>query len=230
MTELIPLKKEIIFKTKIGEVTNIDVEHDYKINDDSVNGRIILSGTYKMTEASLIEEEYYYEIPFSIGIGEDIIKESINIEISDFKYEIEKDIMRIDAELEFICKKEEKVQKNIYDGFGELSDLLEENNDEDFEKEFKENTNSLIVDGSKNLIINEEKNEIQSNVTLDNITNNFINNDEKYDIYKVYIVREGDTIDTICTKFNIKHNELKEYNNLTEINIGDKIIIPSFDE
>ena len=60
MKEIIPLKKDIIFKTKIGEITNISLEHDYKILDDLVEGEVNINGTYKMTEASVIDEEFEY--------------------------------------------------------------------------------------------------------------------------------------------------------------------------
>ena len=46
MKEIIPLKKDIIFKTKIGEITNISLEHDYKILDDLVEGEVNINGTY----------------------------------------------------------------------------------------------------------------------------------------------------------------------------------------
>ena len=69
MKEIIPLKKDIIFKTKVAEVTSINLEHDYKILDDIVEGTVYLSGTYKMTEASVIEEDFVYNIPFSIAIS-----------------------------------------------------------------------------------------------------------------------------------------------------------------
>lgn len=63
MKEIIPLKKDIIFKTKIGEITNISLEHDYKILDDLVEGEVNINGTYKMTEASVIDEEFEYKVP-----------------------------------------------------------------------------------------------------------------------------------------------------------------------
>ena len=72
MKEIIPLKKDIVFKTKIAEVTSINLEHDYKILDDMVEGTVYLSGSYKMTEASVIEEDFVYNIPFSIAISKRI--------------------------------------------------------------------------------------------------------------------------------------------------------------
>jgi len=49
------------------------------------------------------------------------------------------------------------------------------------------------------------------------------NND--YTPYKVYIVREGDTIESIIEKYKVTRETLEQYNNL-EININDKLIIP----
>ncbi len=53
-----------------------------------------------------------------------------------------------------------------------------------------------------------------------------VNNDNKYKSYTVYIVRENDTIDSIIKKYNTSKDKLEQYNNLDNINIGDKIIIP----
>ena len=211
MRELIPIKKDIIFKSRVAEIITIDVEHDFKINDDMVDGKLMLSGTYKMTEASLIEEDFYYEIPFSIAISSEIVKESINLEISDFKYSMEKDVIKINAELEFTCDKEEYMEEEYV-------------KNESLENYFM---NDEI---SKDVEINEEVKNINTDDTVNNLTNTFLNTDEKYNTYKVYIVREGDTIDTICAKYNVKYEDIKDYNNLTEINIGDKIIIPFINE
>ena len=50
--------------------------------------------------------------------------------------------------------------------------------------------------------------------------------EEEYRTYKVYIVREGDSLEQITTKYQITKEELEKYNDLKEISIGDKIIIP----
>ena len=45
--------------------------------------------------------------------------------------------------------------------------------------------------------------------------------------YRVYIVRENDTVDSIVEKYQITKEELSKYNILNNISIGDKLIIPN---
>jgi hypothetical protein len=51
----------------------------------------------------------------------------------------------------------------------------------------------------------------------------------EYVTYKIYIVKENDTLDTILETYNIDKEELSKYNVLDSIKIGDKIIIPYYD-
>lgn len=217
MKEIIPLKKDIIFKTRIKEITNISLDHDFKILDDMVEGVLYLSGTYKMTEASVVEEEFLHNIPFSIVISKRIKKDTIKIEIDDFKYEIEKDVMKVNVELELSCEEEEtEVVKEDYN--------MEEPVNEEEETELDDYINNYfqndIVD------IKEENKQVNIEENISNITNTIINNENKYYTYKVYIVREGDTVETICSKYNVLVEDLKGYNDLSNLNVGDKIIIP----
>ncbi len=48
----------------------------------------------------------------------------------------------------------------------------------------------------------------------------------EYITYRVCIVREGDTLDSILTKYNISSDTLQKYNTINEIKTGDKLIIP----
>ena len=64
----------------------------------------------------------------------------------------------------------------------------------------------------------------------DNKASLFLNLDssnESYSTYSVYIMRENDSIDEIINKYNISREKLGEYNDLDNIKIGSKIIIPS---
>ena len=226
MKEIIPIKKDIIFKTKIGELNNISLDHDYKINEENVVGTVSISGTYKMTEASVIEEEFYYTIPFKVAISSRIDKDTIKIEIDDFKYTIDKDILKVNIELELTCdEREEEIVEEDYDLDNYIDNYFDDKPiDLNIEKH-----NEEIKDNNINTEINLEKNDIDLNENINNITN-IINNENKYYTYKVYIVREGDTLETICSKYNVTPDDLKEYNNINEINVGDKIIIQQINE
>ena len=196
MKEIIPLKKDIVFKTKIGEITNINLDHNYEVKDNLIEGYVLLYGTYKMTEASVIEEDFSYKVPFGISISKNIIKDSINIDISDFKYEVLGDVLKTSIDLEFTCDKEIE-EPVIEESINEVESNIDETN-------------------------------IEENIT--NITNTIINNDNKYYSYKVYIVRNGDSVESICNKYKVTLNDLKEYNNIDNVEVGDKVIIPYINE
>ena len=146
-------------------------------------------------------------MPVSISISKRINKDTIKIEIDDFKYEVIKDTLKIEVYLELTCD-EYEIKKE------ETTDELDNYIDNYFESE-KENNQEEVINNATN---------------INNITNTIISNDNKYYTYKIYIVRQGDTYETICNKYNITLDDLKEYNDLNELNVGDKIIIPSLNE
>lgn len=208
MKEIIPIKKDIIFKTKISEICEISLEHNYKVETDLVTGKIFLNGSYKMTEASVIEEDFMYTIPFEISISKRINKDTVNVIIDEFNYDIEKDILKININLCLTCEEIEEVSDYI-DSFV---------NDEII---------GIPEEVEKEPIVNiDEKEQINTNIT--SITNNI--NENNYYTYKIYIVKEGDTIENIARKYNIDLKYIKEYNDITNINIGDKLIIPQIND
>lgn len=230
MNEIIPLKKEITFNTKIGEITDISLDYDYKINNELVEGSVDISGSYKMTEGSISSEDFFYSLPFGIAITKSVKKDTIKLEIDDFKYDINRDVLNINIDLLLTCE-EEKIESeeietikedtfNLDDYFNDISQTNIKNDiqiEEEFEPKIEE--------------YNEINNVIEGNTTnISNITNNIINDEKKYYKYKVYIVRQNDTIDSICNKYNININDIKEYNDINNINIGDKIIIPQIND
>ena len=50
---------------------------------------------------------------------------------------------------------------------------------------------------------------------------------EGYVVYKVHIVTENDTIESIIEKYNTTKESLEAYNNLNDLKIGDKLIVPA---
>lgn len=78
-------------------------------------------------------------------------------------------------------------------------------------------------------IIEKEENTMQAQ-NVESIFMSFDNTQETYSTYRIYIVRENDSIETILNKYKISKEQLEEYNNLQEIKIGTKIIIPNTKE
>ena len=70
-------------------------------------------------------------------------------------------------------------------------------------------------------------NEMNNNIELNNIgLFNNLEKEETYITYRVYLLKEEDTIDTIMTKYKVTKEDLENYNDLENIKAGDKIIIP----
>lgn len=207
MNNIIPFKKSIIFKTKISEITDISLTHDYKIMDDMIEGEFYLSGQYKMTQASVINEDFYYNIPFSIALGDRIKKETINLKLDDFKYSFKNDTftMNVDLNMEYEQEEEERSVEEVIEKDKELKD------DEKIEIE-----NQTKINGVESEI---------DNTTINSLLSN-INNTNKYTTYKVHIVRNDDTFESIAAKYNISLDNIKEYNKTETLNVGDKVLVP----
>lgn len=207
MNKIVPFKKEIIFKTNVFEITSISLEHTLKVEDYTVSGNFIISGEYKITEQSVDVEIFKYEIPFSIAFDSKYILDNASVDINDFYYEVINDrVLSVNIEV-LVDKIEEKEEED---------DIVEENIIEE---------RCVEEEDIENLETKEEK----DNNSSINIFNN-INIEDSYNTYKVYIVREDDTLESIMSKYDISKEQLEEYNDLSELKIGDKIIIPITDE
>ncbi len=205
MKKVIPFKKDIIFKTNLSEVTSISLEHTLKIDDKTLSGNFILSGDYKITEESKTTEKFLYELPFNIVFDDKYNLSNSIVDISDFYYEIVNDsVLSINIEVEV-----DKIEEILI-------------NKEEVEMDIA--SDKRCIEEEKEEVKNEEVKEVKerSNINLfDNISI-----EETYKTYKICIVRENDTIESIMEKYNVKKDDLELYNDLTEVKLGDKIIIP----
>ena len=62
---------------------------------------------------------------------------------------------------------------------------------------------------------------------MDSIFSAFANTEETYATYSVYILRENDNLDEVINKYKTNREVLSEYNDLDNLRVGSKIIIPS---
>ena len=110
--------------------------------------------------------------------------------------------------------------------------MLKSNDDVSLEKLLDE------IDAERTQVPEEPKEEIKDEETNERIgaeeENTILNNikmdDEKYVTYYIHEMKETDTIDTICVKYNTQKSTLEKYNDINNLTSGDKIIIPLIDE
>ena len=89
MKQIIPFKKELLFKTKVSEITSISLEHTLSLkSDDLISGFFQITGDYKMTEGSINREKFEFKLPFDIALDSRYNLDSIIIDIDNFYYEI----------------------------------------------------------------------------------------------------------------------------------------------
>ena len=218
MKNIIPFKKDIIFKTKLSEITSISLEHTLVLNNDIVSGEFIINGEYKVSDNSTTVEPFELKIPFEINIDDRYDSKSAIIDIDDFYYEIVNDnVLSVSIDV-LIDKLKEKPLVKIDD----IEETLpEENRICTEEKEECMEENILLEDDNKVIDENFAEDKVQS------LFNQFNSDSDVFVTYNVFIVRNGDNIDSILDKYGITIDELKEYNDISDLKIGDKLIIPN---
>lgn len=227
MKQIIPFVKDIKLEPKVYDVTSISLEHDLKLeNNDSIVGEFNITGKYRINSVSISEESFGEIIPFDITLDDKYDAKKVSIDIDDFYYEIiNEKYLRVHIDvlvdnLIYLKKEEKKIIKNepiIEEQEEVLTSIIDEEFKDIFNKKQERNEKKMEN------VINEP---LEMNISL---TNNIINNDEKYITYKVHILRENETIEHIMDKYNITRDELRKYNDLENVMMGMKIIIPSYE-
>lgn len=206
MNIVIPFTKDVKFKTNIGEILSVSLEHDYTVNQDEILGNFTISGEYKTHEVSVNKEHFEYVLPFSVDMTSNFDPESVEFEVEDFTYEVvDNDALRVN--IEYLIKadevKEEPLFKEVKEE--ELDDILSELEKRE-ERDISEDAKETILE----------------NVSL--------GEDEVYVTYHIHEMKETDTVEAICTKYNVTDASLGAYNDLSTLSLGDKIIIPDVNE
>ncbi|MBQ6324072.1 MAG: LysM peptidoglycan-binding domain-containing protein [Bacilli bacterium] len=220
MKKKVTFEKKINFPTMIGEVCAISLEQNLKfVNESEVEGDLLLTGKYKLTEASRLEEDFSYSIPAEIVLTEKLDLNTVKIEITDFYYEIENEDTMV-CHIELLVEGNEFVSEKLSDEERECDGEIKK--EEEIEIPVKENGEVL-----------QEDEKVDDNITVDNndksLFFNFQEDQETYGTFLVYIVRQNETINTIIEKYNTNLEELEKYNDLNNLGIGTKLIIPVTD-
>ena len=90
MKKIISFEKKLEFPSMVGEITAISLDHTLEFKSPTlIEGAFLITGTYKLTEASCIEDAFNFKVPTEIMLTESIDVSTGKIEVDDFFYEIE---------------------------------------------------------------------------------------------------------------------------------------------
>jgi hypothetical protein len=204
MNCIIPFNKKICFDTPIAEITSISLEFETTINDDTILGNFIISGEYKTHEISANILPFSYNVPFDVLIPQGMDNSNLSFNINDFTYEINNDDLELKIEFEI----------NGNEIIRTAKENVELKNLEDKKEE-------PIVETEEPIVENEEP--LNEESTLINSINN---SEDSFVTYHVHIIKTGETIDSLCSRYQETENNLSEYNDLSTFKVGGKLIIP----
>ncbi len=259
MKQIVTLEKEIAFKTMVGEISSISLEPDLSfINDSEIEGNLIISGTYKMTEASTIEEDFNYKVPVEIMLTTSLEEETRKVDINNFTYAIvNEEALQINVELIIEGLEKIEVEEESEEDNSDVRDVSDEEDNSTreeievltTEESAKEELPSFEeveeLPSLENITVKEEvpvmmeesievestmKEDTNNKQVMDSIFSAFANTDETYSTYSVYILREDDNLEEVMSKYNTNREALSEYNDLDNLKVDAKLIIPTMVE
>lgn len=222
MKNIIPFKKDVIFKTNLSEITSISLENTLNLKDDTISGDFIISGDYKVTDKSTSVEPFNLNIPFEIVLDDRFETNRATIDIDDFYYEIvNNNVLSVSIDV-LVDHLQEKPLIEMED----LVEVVPVRTVLDLEEEKMDNSvvEERCVEKEDEL---PKRNEEEIEAKINSIFSNGTFNDEVYVTYNVFIIRDGDTLDSIMEKYNVTQDELEKYNDLSNLKLGDKLIIPN---
>ena len=212
----IPFTKDIDFEKKVSEITSISLEHETKVEDGVLKGNFIVSGDFKSHEVSVNKEAFSYILPFEIDLADDVDENTIEFMIEDFTYEIvDNSILRVNIDFNVIASLKEREEEEEEPLFQDAENAFLDKEEEPVERGEEEEI--------KEPIATERESE-------DTIINSIKEEDNEYATYHIHMVSDGESVETICTMYNSNINILQDYNDLSNINAGDKLIIPENNE
>ena len=227
MKKIISFEKKLEFPSMVGEITSISLEHTLEFKSPTlIEGAFLISGTYKLTEASCIEDNFNFKVPTEIMLTENIDVTTGKITIDDFFYEIEDEenlVCHIDVLVEGLeeilieeppLEEVERQVEEIRECDGDINKEIEIPH----QKEKEEKAEPTVEE------LREEIEEEQS------LFSNLKDDEDTFTTYSIYIIRQDETIQTVLDKYKITKEELEEYNDLSNITEGSKIIIPVNDK
>jgi len=230
---------------------NFIVSGDYKSHEVSVNKEpfsymlpfeIELANDIDTNTIEFMIDDFTYEIidnsSLRVNIDFNILanKKEVTLEEEETIFEDASNLFPDEEQernKEEVLIEEKDVEEVIEDNGPEI-EVIDEKKEENSEERAEASANREQI-GIETSEIKENKEEIILEAKTekkvdDTIINSIKGTDDEYTTYHIHMVSDGETVETICTMYNSNMNILGEYNELGDLNAGDKIIIPEKNE
>ncbi len=233
------------YKMNEGSINREDFSFDLPFD-------ITLDPRYDIKTVTSDIEDFYYDVinEDTLKVNIDLFVEAEYLPESEVKVtyeeeEKEKEDNRYDDISLEIVEKEEDTKEEVREEKEQLEVSEEDSDDttdtEEKEKMVRDDTTEAVEEKEEEIeniditpspsVLYKNNAEVELPAERDDLisaSDLFSNLDdtETYTTYYVYIVKEDDTVDKILSKYGISKEDLEDYNDITEIKPGDKVIIP----
>lgn len=231
MKKIINYEKDILFKTNIGEICSISLEHDFTVDDGVLVGEFIVSGDYKPNVLSLNKEAFNYQLPLEYELEDNVDISTLSYDIENFEYNVKDDELSvfIDFGIRYEeCSNEPEIPEVSEDDLNsldfdaiELPAFINKNEDIEIDGDTRDAEPTVSDDIDETLEEENRMDEGDKELILESTMM-----EDEYITYHVHIVREGDTLDSIAKEYGTSIEVLKSYNNIESLELKAKIIIP----
>ncbi len=225
------------------------ISGEYKISDTSTNTEVFhfnlpfdihMDEHYDLSECKVDIYDFYYEI-----VNDKVLLVNIEVSVNHLKEkplleEVKREVTDIleDTKEELVKEEEQEVvEEPVREEKKEIVEEVKEEKDEKEEekKEVKVEEKQILKRSDDKKIEEVREKSIPVSSTSSSVTEKItsifpdtMTTSDTYATYKVYIVRESDTIEMVLQKYGVTKEVLEQYNDLTEVKIGDKLIIPEY--
>ncbi len=196
MKLIIPFEKKVKFNSNACEISSISLEHEFTKNEGEILGNFLISGSYKEHELSINKTPFNFTLPFSVDISDRVDLNTIEFTIDNFTYDLKDN--DLDIKIDYVITGEDKKEEVRFEKVDEETlPILEDN----------EKVEDKTTGEEKDIISNIEAK-------------------DDYMMYHLHIVKETETIESICTLYGLSKEEILNINNITNVNVNDKLLIP----
>lgn len=253
ISEISKMSLEHDFNVNEGVVLgNFYISGEYRVHAVSIN-KEPFNYTLPFT-VELRDDIKYDTVEFNIeDFSYDIVDDKmlkVNIEYS-LKAEVEEEVLfervnedELESELTFIdsfLDNQEAVDKvEVEDRLEVESDLKECVQEVEILDQkatevrvSEEKPVEISMPADKERIIEREPEVKEARITLEEektIMDTIKDSDDTFVTYHIHIVKESETIESICALYKVSNSLIGEYNSLENMTAGDKLLIPQLDE